>query len=72
MANQEPPFPPLILVLLGAIACGFGVAIALIDSEGAVAKALMIGALTLGGPALTIGLVAAGVELGVRRANFRR
>lgn len=72
MTNPEPPTSPLVLVMFGVIVGAFAVVIPMIDPDAALAKVFTA---ALGGIAavlLLIGCIGTGVELGMKRANFKR
>lgn len=72
MARNEPPFPPLVVVLLGLLISSLAPAVLVIDADGTLTMPLVALSTGLGGTMTLIGVVAAGVELGMKRATFRR
>lgn len=72
MASNEPPFPPLAITTFGLFISALGWVILAMNDDRAIAQVTSIAALGLGGLVTFIGAVAVAVELGMKRATFRR
>lgn len=72
MASNDPPFPPLAIILLGAIISASTLVFVALGADGNWGLALVAVTSGIGGIVTLVGVIAAGVELGMKRASFRR